>query len=256
MDITFTSEWDAKRYGQVIGRVNRLVRCNLFPMWCLVISGVVKMLACWLGDDLTLESGFLLGLWIIVPCLSYVWFRLAVNWRVKAIERLLSGEKTSVCHLTETAYEVTCGEMSQRLPWKCMGTHYHFFDDDTLVILHKNGGTSLVLCDLSRRGIDRRELEDVLLRSDIKPVLCSRKRKVRKVVLTALGLFFLLMAGLRVSCFVEACRSSVRCWDTRVRLFDLIYGENAPDRHGGYVSREGRAIAGWEVPARRVPVSL
>ena len=230
MDITFTSEWDAKRYGQVIGRVNRLVRCNLFPMWCLVISGVVKMLACWLGDDLTLESGFLLGLWIIVPCLSYVWFRLAVNWRVKAIERLLSGEKTSVCHLTETAYEVTCGEMSQRLPWKCMGTHYHFFDDDTLVILHKNGGTSLVLCDLSRRGIDRRELEDVLLRSDIKPVLCSRKRKVRKVVLTALGLFFLLMAGLRVSCFVEACRSSVRCWDTRVRLFDLIYGENAPDR--------------------------
>ena len=243
MNRTFRSEWDSKRYGQLIDRTLRFVRRGGLPLiWCVTLGSGLHAFACWLhGDGLGstfLSSGFLI-LFLLLFCLIR---RFQVRQYVKVVERLMSGGAVSECHLTDACYEVSCGELSQKLPWKNLATHYHFFDDDTMALICSNGQPSLVLWDLSKHGVDRRELEAVLRQAELKEVGESKKRKIRAVVSWGLGVAFVALAALALRVSVLECRCSVRCWDTQVRLFDLIHGESDPRRPVFGISLRARVV--------------
>jgi hypothetical protein len=67
--------------------------------------------------------------------------------------------------------------MSQKLPWKSLAVEYKFFDDDTLALLQVKGQPSIVLLDLTKHGVARKDLESVLIQAGVRghrvSVLCK-----------------------------------------------------------------------------------
>lgn len=231
MDISYTSEFDAARYGRVIGRMLGLVGYGNSPWtWGVVIAGVSQAFVRWLGGDGSGASYVGSAFLVAFPLAMGLILRLQVGRYVQAVKRMMSGGAVSECRLTDAGYEVTCEDMMQKLPWKNLAVHYHFFDDDTVVLVHSNNMPSLALYGLSRHGIARRDLEDVFRQAGLKDVFESRKLRIRRALLRIVGIVFVALAALSVAGSVASCQRSVRCFDTHVRLFDLIHGENDPRR--------------------------
>jgi len=253
MDITYASEFDAKRYGRLIRRAVGLVAVRKSILeWCLAVGGVLFLLSGWMsGYQVSSEKSFIGGFMISFPLMLWLGRRIYAKQYVKAVVRMMGGCTTSQCRLTDGGYETTCGEMSQKMPWKNLGTHYHFFDDGTVVLLMSNGAPTLVLDYLPSFGVGRDELEAVLRTAGLKTLGESKKRKVRIVLASALGAFFVLSNVMGLKDSVKSYRDAMRLQDAQVRLFDLIHGKDDPHRPGQMASPQAcvvRALCGEDAP--------
>jgi hypothetical protein len=72
--------------------------------------------------------------------------------------------------------------MSQKLPWKSLAVEYKFFDDDTLALLQVKGQPSIVLLDLTKHGVARKDLESVLIHAGVRGCCVSVLRKIWTIV--------------------------------------------------------------------------
>jgi len=232
MDISYTSEFDAKHYGRLIRRALALVAIRKSVAWCMLVAGFVLLFATWIaGENAASMSVMKVGFFLIFfPLILWMCRRLAARQYVKVVSRIMGGETTSQCHLTDGGYEVTCGEMSQKTPWKNLGTHYHFFDGDTVVLLQPNGTPSVVLCDLREHGIDRAELEAVFRKSEMKSLGESKKRKVWFVLSCVVGAIFIAIQIPYLMDMLASRQGDLRFEETRLRLFDLVHGKDDPRR--------------------------
>lgn len=253
MDITYTSEFDAKRYGKIIGRTLGLVAFRRSILcWCLLIGGLVSLATSWMkGFNVSQEKMFFSFFLIFLPLMICLVRRICATQYVKAVARMMGGNTTSHCHLTDDSYEVTCGEMSQKMPWKNLGTHYHFFDDDTVALLQPNGTPSLALGELRARGIGRAELEAVFRAAGMKTLGESKKRKVWMIVSCALGVFFVFTTIMSLAFSVRDRREALRLQDVQTRLFDQIHGKDDPRRPPQFASPQAtvvRTVCGEDAP--------
>ena len=198
MDITYTSEWDAKRYARVIDaslRVTGPFRTSFFG-WCMTVCGLLWLCIDWM------QGGRLEGLnWavlvvVLLPVYSFLMRRLQTRRFVKVLQRLRGDEKTSRCRLTDEGYEVSCGSVSQKTPWKNLAESFKFLDGDTVALLQFNGLPTLVLQDLSKHGIVSVELKEVLLRAGVREHRPSMLWKIWTVVSGVVGVLFALFLAL------------------------------------------------------------
>lgn len=232
MDVTYSSEWDAARYGRLVKKTLALSgHGGASPWtWSMMVGGLLLAFSTWLRGNGSLECYFICGFLISLP-LSYRWvIHRQIRQYVKIVERQLGGEKVSQKHLTDEAYEVTCGAMSQKMPWKNLGVYFHFFDDAAVAFLQPNCMTSLVLDGLSSHNVDRGELEGVLRRAGMKSLSESKKPKVRKIVQGVFYTGFLALMVYYAAHAVSSCRYGLQCQETQVQLFDLIHGKDDPRR--------------------------
>jgi len=253
MDIRFTSEFDAKRYEKLIRWAVGLVAVRKSILeWCLAVGGVLYQLSGWMsGYEVSTESRFLGFFMIFLPLMLRLGRCIYAKQYVKAVVRMMGKETTSQCHLTDSGYETTCGEMSQKMPWKNLGTHYHFFDDDTVVLMMPNGVPTLAMGALRKRGVDRIELEAALRKAGLKTLGESKKRKVRIVLASVLGASFVLFNVWSLAHSVTSYRDTMRLQYVQVRLFELIHGKEdsrRPLQMASPQARVVRAFCGEDVP--------
>ncbi len=154
MDISYTSEFDAKRYEAYIRRALGLkaLRVSYFS-WCMAIFGGLSLYNHWVRHY---DLGFFDCVFTVLAV--YPLLMLFLRWihahqYMKTLRRMMCGEVTSHCRLTDEWYEVSCGAMSQKLPWKSLAVEYKFFDDDTLALLQVKGQPSIVFLDLTKHGV-------------------------------------------------------------------------------------------------------
>ena len=198
MDITYTSEWDAKRYERVIDaslRVTGPFRTSFFG-WCMTVCGLLWLCSVWMQCGRLEGWNWALLVVVLLPFYSFLMRRLQTRQFVKVLQRLMGDEKTSRCRLTDDGYEVSCGSMSQKTPWKNLAESFKFLDGDTVALLQLKGLPTLVLQDLSKHGIDAAELKDVLLRAGVREHLPSRIQKIWTVVSGVVGVLFALILAL------------------------------------------------------------
>ena len=207
MDISYTSEFDAKRYEAYTRRALGLkaLRVSYFS-WCMAIFGGFSLFNHWIRhyDFGIFDCVFT----VLAVCPLLMLFLRWVHARqyMKILRRMMCGETTSHCRLTDEGYEVSCGSMSQKLPWKSLAIEYHFFDDDTLALLQVKGQPSIVLFDLTKYGVVRKDLEAVLIQAGVRgrrvSVLCKTWTIVSGVVASLLALFsaFAALASLIMPC--------------------------------------------------------
>ena len=196
MDISYTSELDAKRYEKLIGKALGLgaLRVSYF-CWCMAVFGGLS-----LCGNLIRHHGFGYADWFFLvlavnPLLMLLLRRLQARQYMKMLRRTMCGETTSHCRLTDEGYEVSCGKMSQKLPWKSLASEYCFFDDDTVALLQPRGLPSIVLCGLSKHGIARKELEKVLLQAGVGERRVSGLRRTWGIVSSVIGSLLVLVSA-------------------------------------------------------------
>ena len=198
MDITYTSEWDAKRYERVIDaslRVTGPFRTSFFG-WCMTVCGLIWLCSAWMRCGRLEGWNWALLVVVLLPVYSFLMRRLQTRQFVKVLQRLMGDEKTSRCRLTDEGYEVSCGSMSQKTPWKNLAESFKFLDGNTVALLQLKGLPTLVLQDLSKHGIDAVELKDVLLRAGVRECQPSRIQKIWTVVSGIVGVLFALILAL------------------------------------------------------------
>ena len=198
MDITYTSEWDAKRYERVIDaslRVTGPFRTSFFG-WCMTVCGLLWLCSVWMRCGRLEGWNWALLVVVLLPVYSFLMRRLQTRQFVKVLQRLMGDEKTSRCRLTDDGYEVSCGSMSQKTPWKNLAESFKFLDGNTVALLQLKGLPTLVLQDLSKHGIDAVELKDVLLRAGVRECQPSRIQKIWTVVSGIVGVLFALILAL------------------------------------------------------------
>ncbi len=195
MDIAYTSEFDGKRYEMLIRKAvgQGALRVSYF-CWCMAVFGGLS-----LYSHLARHHDYG-GLWVFVvlavnPLLMFLLRWLHAHRYMKILRRLMCGETTSHCRLTDEGYEVSCGKMSQKLPWKSLATQYCFFDDDTVALFQAKGLPSIVLCDLSKHGIARKELETVLVQAGVEGRRASGLRRTWGIVSGVVGSLFVLVSA-------------------------------------------------------------
>lgn len=232
MDITYTSEFDANRYGRLVEKTLALAGNGIATsrVWCLMVAGFLMAFSLWLKGCHSPSAYFTCVFLVWLPWLFRWILRRQVRQYVKTVDRLLGGERISQVHMTDEEYEATCGAMSQKMPWKNLGTNFHFFDNNTVVLIQPNGMPTLVLDNLSSRNVDCGELESALRRVGMKPVRESKRRKVRMIVNSVFCVAFSAIVASNVVYSVLSCRYELRFQDTQMQLFDLIHGKNDP-RH-------------------------
>lgn len=195
MDITYTSEWDAKRYERVIDaslRVAGPFRTSFFG-WCMTVCGLLWLCIDWMHGGRLEGWNWALLVVVLLPIYSFLMRRLQTRRFVKVLQRLMGDEKASRCRLTDDGYEVSCGLMSQKTPWKNFAESFKFLGGDTVALLQPNGLPTLVLQDLSKHGIDAAELKDVLLRAGVREHRPSMVRKIWTVVSGVVGVLLALL---------------------------------------------------------------
>ena len=198
MDITYTSEWDAKRYERVIDaslRVTGPFRTSFFG-WCMTVCGLLWLCSVWMQCGRLEGWNWALLVVVLLPFYSFLMRRLQTRQFVKVLQRLMGDEKESRCRLTDEGYEVSCGSMSQKTPWRNFAESFKFLDRDTVALLQLKGLPTLVLQDLSKHGIDAVELKDVLLRAGVREHMPSMVRKIWIVVSGVLGVLLALLLAL------------------------------------------------------------
>ena len=199
MDISYTSEFDAKRYEAYIRRALGLkaLRVSYFS-WCMAIFGGLSLYDHWVRHY---DLGFFDCVFTVLAV--YPLLMLFLRWihahqYMKTLRRMMCGEVTSHCRLTDEWYEVSCGAMSQKLPWKSLAVEYKFFDDDTLALLQVKGQPSIVLLDLTKHGVARKDLESVLIQAGVRghrvSVLCKIWTIMSGVMVSLLALFSVFAA--------------------------------------------------------------
>ena len=198
MDITYTSKFDATRYERLIDRALGLgtLRVSFF-CWCMAVFGVLSLYDNWARHY---DFGVWDWLYVILavnPLLVRAIRRFQARQYLMVLQRVMCGATASRCRLTDEGYEVSCGETSQKMSWKSLALEFHFFDDDTVALLQVKGLPSLVLFDLSRHGIARKELESVLLQAGVKERRASGLRKFWTVVSGIVGFLFVIVASLK-----------------------------------------------------------
>ena len=198
MDITYTSEWDAKLYERVIDaslRVTGQFRTSFFG-WCMTVCGLLWLCIDWMQGCRFEGLNMAVLVVVLLPVFSFLMRRLQTRRHVKALQRLMGDEKTSRCRLTDEGYEVSCGSMSQKMPWKTLAESFKFLDGDTVAMLQPKALPTLVLQGLSKHGIDAVELKDVLLRAGVREYRPSRLQKIWTFVSEVVGILSVLFLAL------------------------------------------------------------
>ena len=196
MDIAYTSEFDDKRYEMLIRKAVGLgaFRVSYF-CWCMAVFGGLSLYS---HLARRYDFGVLEGLFVVLavnPLLMLLLRWLHAHWYMTILRRMMCGETKSHCRLTDEGYEESCGKMSQKLPWKSIATEYYFFDDDTVALLQARGLPSIVLFDLSKHGVARKELEMMLLQAGVRKRRASVLRRTWGVVAGVIGSLFAMVSA-------------------------------------------------------------
>lgn len=195
MDISYTSEFDAKRYERLIGKALGLgaLRVSYF-CWCMAVFGGLSLCTIWAW-----HYDFGVWDWVFVvlainPLLILLLRRFQMRQYMKILRRTMGGETTLHCRLTDEGYEESCGAMSQKLPWKSLALEFCFFDDDTVALLQVKSLPTIVLSDLTKHGVARKELETVLLQAGVRERRSSGFRKMWTIVSAIVGSLLVFVA--------------------------------------------------------------
>ena len=225
MDVTFTVKFDVKQYARDIKRALAFLFRNLIVFyWCLMAAWLVIMFALWLEEW---PEGWETLAWsvpFLVVCVG-ICRRFMVFAYVRQVQRMIGNDAPMSCRMTDNGYETVCGDLVQKLPWQKIATYYHFLDDDTVSFMLKRVGVVMVLSDLRKHGVGRDELEEVLRKAGLLQAKRSKVRKAVSVISMLLSAFLISASMLYAYAAVVSCRSSIRLYDTQIRLFDLIHGK-------------------------------
>ena len=225
MDVTFTVKFDVKQYARDIKRALAFLFRNLIVFyWCLMAAWLVIMFALWLEEW---PEGWETLAWsvpFLVVCVG-ICRRFMVFAYVRQVQRMIGNDAPMSCRMTDNGYETVCGDLVQKLPWQKIATYYHFLDDDTVSFMLKRVGVVMVLSDLRKHGVGREELEEVLRKAGLLQAKRSKVRKAVSVISMLLSAFLIAASMLYAYAAVVSCRSSIRLYDTQIRLFDLIHGK-------------------------------
>ena len=225
MDVTFTVKFDVKQYARDIKRALAFLFRNLIVFyWCLLAAWLVIMFALWLEEW---PEGWETLAWsvpFLVVCVG-ICRRFMVFAYVRQVQRMIGNDAPMSCRMTDNGYETVCGDLVQKLPWQKIATYYHFLDNDTVSFMLKRVGVVMVLSDLRKHGVGRDELEEVLRKAGLLPAERSKVRKAVSVISMLLNVFLIAVSLLYAYSAVVSCRSSIRLYDTQIRLFDLIHGK-------------------------------
>ena len=238
MDITYTSEFDGKRYEMLIRKAigQGALRVSYF-CWCMAVVGGLSLYTIWAG-----RYDFGVWYWIFAVLAVNPLLILLLRWLhahryMTILQRMMGEETTSHCRLTDEGYEVSCGKMSQKLPWKSLATEYCFFDDDTVALLQAKGLPSIVLFDLSKHGIARKELETVLLQAGVGERHMSRLRRIWGIVSGVIGsLLVLVSAAGAIGALLLPCGHGQLVFSnecaTPVEKAEVSFGKNTVEFNG------------------------
>ena len=225
MDVTFTVKFDVKQYARDIKRALAFLFRNLIVFyWCLLAAWLVIMFALWLEEW---PEGWETLAWsvpFLVVCVG-ICRRFMVFAYVRQVQRMIGNDAPVTCRMTDNGYETVCGDLVQKLPWQKIATYYHFLDNDTVSFMLKRVGVVMVLSDLRKHGVGREELEEMLRKAGLLPAERSKVRKAVSVISMLLNVFLIAVSLLYAYSAVVSCRSSIRLYDTQIRLFDLIHGK-------------------------------
>ena len=226
MDITYTQEFDAKRYRKLLRDVIAVVmRYVTAATWCFAFAGLALGFANWIGgycDAYSRVAYMVYALSVAAPWLLMLRRRICVTRYMKILLRQMNGATTLECRLTDTCYRVTCGEMEQKIPWESLATHYHFFGDDTVALLMPNAMPTAVIMDLSAKGIDRTAFAKMLRTAGLRTIRESRIWKFNSILSCALGVFMLLMVISHLVLVVTNCKNGIRANFAHERLMEAL----------------------------------
>lgn len=200
MDITFTGEWDAKRYGRAIDAALRAegpFRTTFFG-WCMTVCGLLWLCSAWMSRGCFKWLDLALLFVVLLPVFSFLMRRLQVRHAMKVLCRMMGGDTIFRCRLTDEGYEVACGSMLQKVPWKNLAESFKFLDKDTVALLQLKSLPVLVLQDLERHGIDAMELKSVLLRAGVREHRRTRGQTAWMIGSGIIGVAFALVLALSV----------------------------------------------------------
>ena len=224
MDVTVTVKFDVKQYARDIKRALAFLFRNLIVFyWCLMAAWLVIMFALWLEEW---PEGWETLAWsvpFLVVCVG-ICRRFMVFAYVRQVQRMIGNDAPVTCRMTDNGYETVCGDVVQKMPWQKIATCYHFLDDDTVSFMLKRVGVVMVLSDLRKHGVARDELEEALCKAGLLPAGRSKARKAVSAISMLLSAFVIVVSLLYAYSTVVSCRSSIRLYDTQIRLFDLIHG--------------------------------
>lgn len=97
MDMAFTSEWDAKRYGRAIDAALRAVgpfRTTFFG-WCMMVCGLLWLCNAWMLRGCFKWLDLALLFVVLLPGLNFLMRRLQVRHAMKVLCRMMGGDTIS-----------------------------------------------------------------------------------------------------------------------------------------------------------------
>ena len=230
MDVTYTYEFDAKRFERSVKRALAFsFRGATVFSWCIVAAWLLLVFRQWLGGWPEDGRSFLFVMPIFFALMGY-WRCVVVRAYVRQARQMMGGGVPATCHVTDSGYETVCGETVQKMPWRSVATHYHFLDDDAVYFTLKTNAPVVVLSDLREHGIARAEFETVLRRAGLMQVGASRVRRIQIFVSALVGVAIVAVHASFVHFAITSFRECIYCQQARIDLFDLIHGKDDPRR--------------------------
>ena len=84
----------------------------------MTVCGLLWLCSAWMSRGCFKWLDLALLFVVLLPGFSFLMRRLLVRHAMKVLCRMMGGDTTSRCRLTDEGYEVACGSMLQKVPWK------------------------------------------------------------------------------------------------------------------------------------------